>query len=69
MNSEKSIGNRLQKLRGNNIRKDMCEKIGMNRDTMYQHEWDITKPSFNMLLKYAKYYGMTLSKLLEGVEE
>ena len=64
-----TIGFRLIDLRGDLPRTAVALNTDLAPETVWKHEMDETKPTFSALMKYAEFYGLTLSDMLEGVVE
>lgn len=64
-----TIGLRLTDLRGTMPRIQVEAETGIGQATIHTHEHDESSPKLTHLIKYAEFYGLTLSELLEGVVE
>ena len=65
-----SIGERLQSLRWQSglYAWQVGEQIGVKEGHVTEHESKHYKPKLQTLRRYARFYNITLSELLRGVE-
>lgn len=64
MQSDKILGVRLKKLRGNKTQEDVAKSIGLSRGRYAHYETNRVEPDLETLRKLADYFNVTIDYLL-----
>lgn len=58
-----NCGARLKELRGNRSLDELSELTGIPKSTLWRFETDVTRPSDEMKMKIAQFYGKTIQEI------